>query len=779
MRFPILYLLLVTACSLFAQTPRLDSLVTLLESHAPLDTGRVLLHLDIAETAKDNDPELHAFHARAASELATELDYPRGIQLANESLGFLALNAGDFDRAEALFTLVLNYGRASDHPLFVYRGLNDLGILCTQKSELKKALSHFEEALAIKREAPTTTDLADSHRYLSEVYILLGQKEIGDSLLKISISAYQERKDTMGQAQAKIDLARLQVLEGNLEDAAQLYLDVAREMEGKNKAIRLLALVGYSNTMHTSGKLAEAIEGYGKAGVLAKALARPLSIAKVKMNFGGLYQMSGQNDQSQLNHEQALTIYRDIAHWYGMADAYSRLSSLASIRGEVAESLRLNLLALEALSKVDAPAKLSETNSSIAYHFIEAGESEKARVYLAEAGRLAAASEDLQVIGMYHLNSSLFHSRAGRIDSARLEGDEAIRIFTKADDKDGVAFTHYYLYGIEKEEGNFAAALEHFEKDRNLMDEMNSENARELIAQERASQNVADAEDAQVAAEAQAALLSERNRLYLFLGLALLGLLAVGSWFFFQLRRSKQQIEAQNLQLQQLNATKDKFFGIIAHDIRSPIVALDGVGEQMSYYLEKGKTDKLERLADRVDSTAKRLSGLLDNLLNWALLQQGMIPYHPKAIDVAETGNHIFEMFRNNAELKNISLRLDVEDGLKVHADEAALQTILRNLVSNAIKFTPEGGQVSIGTESKGNKVFITVNDTGTGISAEKMKQLFTLEKTSEPGTAGEKGTGLGLTLVKELAELNKGSLAVSSEPLRGSEFRVGLPLAA
>ena len=259
----------------------------------------------------------------------------------------------------------------------------------------------------------------------------------------------------------------------------------------------------------------------------------------------------------------------------------------------------------------------------------------------------------------------------------------------------------------------------------------------------------------------------------------LVGILLIVSFLFNQLRKVKKQLENQNTQLQQLNATKDKFFGIIAHDIRSPIVALDGVGQQMEYYLKKNNTGKLEILANQVDSTAKRLGALLDNLLNWALLQQGVIPYRPQSLQIKEVGKSIFRMFQNNADAKNIALELDIEDDLKVYADESALNTILRNLISNAIKFTQEGGTVSLSTERKNDQVFININDTGTGISARKLAKLFSLEKTSEKGTAGEKGTGLGLTLVKELAELNKGFVQVKSSLGKGTICSIGLPTAA
>ncbi len=332
---------------------------------------------------------------------------------------------------------------------------------------------------------------------------------------------------------------------------------------------------------------------------------------------------------------------------------------------------------------------------------------------------------------------------------------------------------------IYEKQGDYKNALkfrdEYFAEYKNLF----SENGQQKLKQEQVRQNVVDFQKETELAERETAFLASRNRIYLILAIALIGILLIVSFLFNQLRKAKQQLENQNTQLQQLNATKDKFFGIIAHDIRSPIVALDGVGEQMEYYLKKNKPEKLERLASRVDSTAKRLSGLLDNLLNWALLQQGVIPYHPKSLSVHEVGENIFQMFQNNADEKNITLHLQIDKNQKVYADESALNAILRNLVSNAIKFTPEGGTVTLSTETKGDKVFININDTGTGISAEKLSKLFSLEKKSEKGTAGEKGTGLGLTLVKELAELNKGSINVNSVLEKGRTFKLGLPMAA
>jgi signal transduction histidine kinase len=153
-----------------------------------------------------------------------------------------------------------------------------------------------------------------------------------------------------------------------------------------------------------------------------------------------------------------------------------------------------------------------------------------------------------------------------------------------------------------------------------------------------------------------------------------------------------------------------------------------------------------------------------------------MIPYNPKAVDIQSVAQENIELFTPVAEAKNITLKNEILTTSPVFSDESALQTIIRNLVNNAIKFTPEGGEVSISTEEKGDKIFIKINDTGTGIAADKLEKLFSLNKQSSKGTAGEKGSGLGLMLCKELVELNKGTIQAISELGKGSSFVFSLP---
>ena len=280
------------------------------------------------------------------------------------------------------------------------------------------------------------------------------------------------------------------------------------------------------------------------------------------------------------------------------------------------------------------------------------------------------------------------------------------------------------------------------------------------------------------AATLQAQLLQSRNQLYLIVALALLLLLAVGGYLFAQLRKAKQSLENKNQELEDLNATKDRFFGIIGHDLRSPLLALESVGNQMEYHLRKGNTDKLVNLSKLMDTTTHRLTGLLDNLLNWALTQQGTLPNNPRPLHMRELSQQVLDMFALHAANKQITLENAIPDDLRVHADDTGMRTILRNLISNAIKFTPQGGQVRLSAKKEGSQVRVQIKDTGIGIPGEHLEHLFELKKERKAGTDGERGTGLGLVLVKELTSLNQGELLIDSEEGKGTAFTVRLPAA-
>lgn len=233
----------------------------------------------------------------------------------------------------------------------------------------------------------------------------------------------------------------------------------------------------------------------------------------------------------------------------------------------------------------------------------------------------------------------------------------------------------------------------------------------------------------------------------------------------------------QKKELQQLNKTKDKFFSIVSHDLRGPITSFFGISPVIKSYVESKQTEQLLVVAEEIDKSVQQLSDLLDNLLNWATQQQSEIPYHPQELDVRHVADRVQQNLQNVAKAKNITLQVDVSGDIRAYGDRNTSETILRNLTSNALKFTPMGGQVTITAAMEGGQTLVSVTDTGVGMDQETIDTIFHLKETpSQYGTEGERGLGLGLQLVKEFTALNKGELKVESAIGLGSTFTFSLP---
>ena len=228
----------------------------------------------------------------------------------------------------------------------------------------------------------------------------------------------------------------------------------------------------------------------------------------------------------------------------------------------------------------------------------------------------------------------------------------------------------------------------------------------------------------------------------------------------------------------ELNATKDKFFRIIAHDLRNPFTSLLGVSELMIDNSEKYDAEQIRKCATLINSSARNVYSLLENLLEWSRSQTGNIEFKPEQFKLCELVDGIISVLEENANDKEIKIISKIEKGFPVNTDYNILNTVIRNLVSNAIKFTRKGGMVTVNAIKNENHITVSVKDTGIGISKEDIDKLFRIDvKFTKAGTNHESGTGLGLILCKEFVEKLGGRIWVESEPEKGSEFNFTIPI--
>ena len=249
-----------------------------------------------------------------------------------------------------------------------------------------------------------------------------------------------------------------------------------------------------------------------------------------------------------------------------------------------------------------------------------------------------------------------------------------------------------------------------------------------------------------------------------------------------QLKRQKilleKSVALKTAELNELNASKDKFFSIIAHDLKNPFNTIIGFSEMMKESIKLNDSATFYEYTEMINTSAVQTLRLLENLLEWANSQRGKISFIPVPVILSELINDEFTMIDDMATGKNIELKSYISETLTIVADKNMLRAILRNLITNAVKFTHKNGQVQVNARTYENQVEISVSDSGIGMSAETMAKLFRIDANiSTRGTENEKGTGLGLFLCKEFVEKHDGRIWVESEEGKGSTFKILLPL--
>ncbi|GAA5521816.1 adaptive-response sensory-kinase SasA [Fodinibius salicampi] len=257
-------------------------------------------------------------------------------------------------------------------------------------------------------------------------------------------------------------------------------------------------------------------------------------------------------------------------------------------------------------------------------------------------------------------------------------------------------------------------------------------------------------------------------------------IILISLYMLYRGKKERDQMNAvlqeERKNLEELNEVKDKLLAIASHDLRSPLSSLRGMLELFkdNKLTEKERRQMLSELEIRLDQNIN----LLDNLLVWARDQMSGLTINQKSLSARQITDMVMSEHHSAAEYKGVSLVNNVREDLKVKADETLLQLVLRNLISNAVKFTDEGDQIEIEAESTGNEILFMVMDSGIGIPREKQEGIFSINSKSRAGTHNEQGSGLGLGLCKEFITKMGGSISVESEEGEGTTFVFSLPIA-
>jgi signal transduction histidine kinase len=520
--------------------------------------------------------------------------------------------------------------------------------------------------------------------------------------------------------------------------------------QSKNTTILVFILNKLGNLNASMGRTEEAFENYEMVLKYKDEVSEPKIEAEALFNLANLYKMQGKYDDALQNHKQALAIRREIKDRRNEAASLNDIGELYRIMKNDEKALANHVVALEIRKAIDDKKGMAQSFNNI---------------------------------GVLYFHQKNYQRAIANLNLGEQAGNEA-------HDQNELSRSFEYLFQCYKEIGDYKKALEQKELSF-AMNELiqNERNERQILEtqnrytiDQRENQIVkleSDRKQRELQIEEQKRI---QNFLFIVIALGVVIVLLI-LYLYITKRRSGKILEAahakvqeQNLELQDLNATKDKFFSIISHDLKGPLNSLTSFSGLLINHADSLSKEEIQMLAKDLDKSLKNLFALLENLLEWSRSQTGNIEFKPEVFDLSSVLNENKELLTAQAQNKKIDLVNSVFDKTLVNANKNSVNTVVRNLISNAIKFTPEAGKIELRVQPNGTEVTVSVADNGVGMSQEIMDKLFRIDtKHTTKGTADEKGTGLGLILCKEFIEKNGGRIWVESEIGKGSVFRFSL----
>ncbi len=355
--------------------------------------------------------------------------------------------------------------------------------------------------------------------------------------------------------------------------------------------------------------------------------------------------------------------------------------------------------------------------------------------------------------------------------------NKSLTLFSKIGILEMIRENYSALYKSTKELGDYTPALNYFEKYTFLTDSISTNQNKNKITNIEAQQEI-DLRDKQIIIQALK-IKSDTKKVYLLvlITITVAVLLMLFFWLYISKRNTNFQLKEKNNTIININNQKDKFFSILAHDLRGPFNGFLRLTKLLAADIENMSNEEIRLAAGNMKNSATNLNRLLENLLEWSLMEQGMIPFEPQENVLLEIVEECVLVLKEIANKKEITINTHINKNIIIFADSNILLAILRNLISNALKFTPKGGKISIQVEETNSKTTVAVIDSGIGMSEKMLEDLFRLDvKTNRKGTDDEASTGLGLILCKEFIEKHSGKIWAESEEGKGSTFYFRLP---
>lgn len=529
------------------------------------------------------------------------------------------------------------------------------------------------------------------------------------------------------------------------------------------------------------GRYAQALECYFNGLEISRTHGFDKHLAFQYNNLADLYNRLGLYGRAIEFGKRAMEYAQKVNDDYTLAYIYNIMGTIYKNKNELDSALNCFTHSLELRQKIGYNQGIATSHLNIGSIELLREQYSKSLQSIQTAIDLYSPKNDLQGIAIAYYYKGQLYNKLGNFNNAIYCFDESLKynesfknLTVSRDCYNGLAYAYaqkklfdkaYYFSSKATEINDSISLSQYVERLTQLTEALKYEET--LNLQKEREKALAERLDFQ------------RNIIKLYIAIIILLALIVGLVIYFYIKRAKdiRLLQAQRDEINMLNSTKDRFFSILAHDLKNQLTSIVTIAQMVKDKSLAIGDDGLIELSRRLYALGFATNDLLENVLSWIKSQGKQVIARKSNIDLKEFIDRVILTQKPAAEIKSVAINNRVEPGISIHTDADMLSTVVRNLISNAIKFSSSGGRVDVFAFPKGNHVEISITDYGVGMPRETTDRLFnTLESLTQPGTMNEQGSGLGLIICNQLVTDLGGQIKVTSEPQRGSTFTVSLP---
>ncbi len=661
-----------------------------------------------------------------------------------EILNDLAAETINSNPAKSLELTKKALNLADKNSIEIPRALTFMATSYKDLNEYDKAYDTFQKALEAAERINYKEILPSIYNGIGTIYRKKSNIEKALEYYKKALEISREQKEGAQIALKLLNIGLIYYYESDYKTAHEYYLEAMKSAEEHDNEIFTAHALKEIGTIYKQWeKYDEAKQNLLKALEIYQKNDNKKREAVILNELGIIYKKENNYEKAIEFQERSLQIKEKLNYKYGIAASLNGLGISYKKLGKFPEALEYFRRALEYQNEIKDDVGAAASVSNIGAVYLKQGKYNEALKYFEESNIIAAKTEYIDVmINNYHFISEMYEKTG--------DYKKALMFFSKSVSlKDSV-------FNVEKHK-QFANMQTKYETEK-------KERQNQLLKAEN------DLKKVEIAKQK-----TQRNLLIIVVFVILISLLMM-SKLYKQKAKTNKIINVQKAELEKLNKTRERFFSIISHDLKNSFTSLQ-MGTELLSDISDLDEDEIVLIASELNKNVDNNFKLMENLLEWARIQIGRTRHEPESFDISEVIADITELLKVKAEEKKVNIISKIKENTLIFADKNMIFSVIKNLLTNAVKFSNEFGEIVIAAKNIDKEIEITVSDNGTGISKSNRSKLFKVDEIiTTPGTNGEPGTGLGLILCKEFVEKNGGKISLESEVGKGTMVAVVLP---